>query len=277
MAKVTVAIPTLNGSRYIEEAISSVLKQTYDDFELLIIDNYSTDGTKKIVQEFRDPRIQYIRNPKQVNIITNWNNCLKSAKGDYLLILGDDDSIYPSFLQETVMTLDNNQEVGFVYAKCYKVDEKGKNKAPWGYQYMPQGKHSGADYIIESAKLGVNLTNSTTTLINLNLVKKVGQFSPEVSDNTFDFNMWLKIANVYPVYFINEFLASYREHDKQVSKVHWRGKFPSGKIGTQLEIINALTRLNQDNKEDDIRLIGELVEKSLLRLRNVLKDFDPSF
>jgi GT2 family glycosyltransferase len=277
MAKVTVAIPTLNGSKYIKEAIDSVLKQIYEDFELVIIDNHSTDCTKKIVQETNDQRIRYIRNPKQVDIITNWNNCLRAAKGDYLLILGDDDLIYSDFLQNTVKILDKNQDVGFVYAKCYKVDEKGKNKAPWGYQYMTQGKHLGVDYIIKTAKLGVNLTNSTTTLINLSLVKKIGQFFPEVADNTFDFNMWLKIANLYPVYFINKFLASYREHKGQVSEVHWRGRFPSGKIGAQLEIINTLINLDQSNGKVDPRLIKELLSKSLVRLKNILKDFDPSF
>ena len=97
MAKVTIAIPTLNGSRFIGEAISSVLEQTFTDFELLIIDNHSTDGTKTKINEFHDPRIKYFRNIKQVDIIENWNNCLTLANGKYLLILGYDIYYVPNF------------------------------------------------------------------------------------------------------------------------------------------------------------------------------------
>lgn len=279
MINVTIAIPTLNGAEYIKEAITSVLNQTYQGFELLIVDNHSTDQTKNIIKNIKDPRIRYVRNKKQIDIISNWNRCLALANGKYLLILGDDDVIYPNFLRDTVKILDKYPDVGFVFSKCYKIDENGKIKSPWGYQYLSSGKHFGSEYLLKTARLGVNLTNSTTALLNLKLVKRIGVFTPEIASNTFDFNMWLKIANHYNVYFVNVFLASYREHKKQVSECHWRGEFPSGKIGTQLEIVNALNNLkvNTGNKEVDPKVIKKLIEKSLIRIRTVLKDFDQNF
>ena len=60
----------------------------------------------------------------------------------------------------------------------------------------------------------------------MNIVKKVGAFRSEVASNTFDFNMWLRIANYSNIYFLDSFLALYREHKKQISEQHWRGDFP---------------------------------------------------
>jgi glycosyltransferase involved in cell wall biosynthesis len=266
-----VAIPTLNGSRYIENAINSVLAQTYQQFELVIIDNHSRDETAEIIAKFEDKRIRYIRNKGEVDIITNWNHCLEQADKGYLLILGDDDLIYPSFLEKTVTTLKKNPQAGFVFTKCYKIDVQGKIISPWGYNYLRAGNHNGRDYILETARLGYNLTNSTTTLINLKELKRTGSFSGAVARNTFDFNMWLKIASLSDVYFLNEFLAEYREHPNQVSEEHWRGNFPSGKIGTQLEIINALSMLEPSPT------IQKLIRQSVERLVEIIQGFQANF
>lgn len=76
MPKITIAIPTYNRAKLLTEAIESVLVQTYEDFELLISDNASTDETKNVVVSFKNPRIRYHRNKKNIGMMNNWNKCV---------------------------------------------------------------------------------------------------------------------------------------------------------------------------------------------------------
>jgi len=93
---VTVAIPTYNsGERFLSDAIDSVLAQSFTNFELLISDNCSPDNTSDVVAEYQDPRIRYVRHETNIGANANFNYCLDDARGDYLLLLSDDDLIDP--------------------------------------------------------------------------------------------------------------------------------------------------------------------------------------
>ena len=89
--KVTVAIPTYNRAHYLPEAIESVLAQTFQDFELLILDNASTDNTPELVKSFKDERIRYVRNQTNIGMFGNCNKALELARGEYVIIFHDDD------------------------------------------------------------------------------------------------------------------------------------------------------------------------------------------
>src|SRR5689334_23136615 len=97
-SKVTIAIPTYNRANFLKEAIESCLKQTFRDFELLVVDNASDDKTEDVVRSFKDNRISYHRNDKNLGIIGNWNKSIDLAKGELLMILGDDDKLHNNFL-----------------------------------------------------------------------------------------------------------------------------------------------------------------------------------
>ena len=79
ISKVNICIPVYNGSAYIAESINSVLAQTYEDFQLIVCDNCSTDNTGEIVRSFQDPRITYIRNAENLGLVGNANRCLELA------------------------------------------------------------------------------------------------------------------------------------------------------------------------------------------------------
>jgi len=98
----TVGIPVWK-SRFLAEAIESVLKQRFSDFELVIVDDASPDNIKELVMAFKDSRIRYFRNEKNFGaryLVDNWNVCLKKARGRYFLLLGDDDRLEPDCLEE---------------------------------------------------------------------------------------------------------------------------------------------------------------------------------
>jgi len=239
---VTVAIPTCNRCSYLGTAISSVLDQTMGDLELLVIDNASTDSTEALAKSFCDRRLQYFRNDQNIGIIENWNRAIELAKGDYLIILGDDDRLTNSFLEESVRVHKAHPNVGLSFSHCNKVDQDGRYIRQWGYDFMPAGLARGVDYLYWTLHYEACLTNSSTALLKTSVLRKHGKFVVAYARNVFDFNMWIKIASDFDVYFIDKNLCDYRIHPLQVSQLHWRDKF-TGKIGTYLELFHILSLL----------------------------------
>jgi glycosyltransferase involved in cell wall biosynthesis len=235
--QVTVAIPTYNRARYVCLAIASVLRQTSTDFELLIVDNASTDATGALVKAIDDSRVRYQRNAENIGILANWNRCVELAKGKYLLILGDDDQLHSRFLEASLGAHRLHPNIGFSFTHCNKVDDEGKHMRLWGYDFPPSGLISGEDYLFWTLQHEACLTNSSTTLLNLEVLRRSGKFMVEYAKNVFDFNMWIRITAGHDVFFVDETLCDYRVHRDQVSQLHWRDQL-TGKIGTYLELIH---------------------------------------
>lgn len=249
---VTIAIPTYNRDRYINKSIDSALKQTYKDIEVLVVDNASTDSTSKLVKKYNDKRVRYIRNKKNVGMMNNWNKCIRLAKGDYLLILGDDDVLSPDAVK-IALNIHKNNNLGFTFAHCNKVDEEGEFIQKWGYKYPSKGKMSGVEYLYYTLKYQSCLTNSSTVLVSAKVYKEVGDFTFEKGKNTFDFNMWIKIASRFDVFFIDRVICDYRVHKDQVSETHWGKKsIPTGKIGTYLELYKVISILDKKVNESSL-------------------------
>src|SRR5687768_14893088 len=90
--RVSVLIPTYNYARYLDEAIQSAIRQTFTDFEIIIVDNNSTDNTAEVISKYlTDPRIRYYRNKSNIGLINNFNRCLELATGQYIKFLLADD------------------------------------------------------------------------------------------------------------------------------------------------------------------------------------------
>lgn len=112
MAKVTVLMPTYNVAPYVKEAIGSVLRQTYRDFELLVIDDCSTDDTVAVVRSIEDPRIRIVQNEKNVGLAENLNRGLSHITTEYAARMDGDDIAEPFWLEREVAVLDNNPDIG---------------------------------------------------------------------------------------------------------------------------------------------------------------------
>jgi glycosyltransferase involved in cell wall biosynthesis len=108
--RVTIGLPVYNGENFIEDTINSILNQQFQDFELIISDNASTDRTESICREFArgDNRIQYYRNDKNIGAAPNFNNIVPKARGEYFKWMAHDDVIMPEFLNRCVEVLDND-------------------------------------------------------------------------------------------------------------------------------------------------------------------------
>jgi glycosyltransferase involved in cell wall biosynthesis len=123
---VTVAIPTYNrAERFLPAAISAACGQTYRNLEILVSDNASQDKTTDVVASFRDPRIRYHRHQENIGGSPNINFCIREARGAYIHLLMDDDSIDPDFVECCIAAAHSNPEAGLVRTGTRVIDDAG--------------------------------------------------------------------------------------------------------------------------------------------------------
>jgi len=106
--KITVFIPAYNREKYIGDAIESILAQTFTNYEILLIDDGSTDGTVDIMRSYTDPRLRIIRNEKNLGIPKTRNKGIEHARGEYIAMLDSDDRAYPTRLEKQAAFMDRH-------------------------------------------------------------------------------------------------------------------------------------------------------------------------
>lgn len=124
---VSIILPTYNGSRYVREAIESCLAQTYRHWELIVVDDCSTDSTPAIIAEHaaRDPRIKSIRHPQNMKLPAALNTGHAAAQGHYLTWTSDDNRFLSRAIEEMVKFMEQHSSIGMVYTDCIIIDENG--------------------------------------------------------------------------------------------------------------------------------------------------------
>lgn len=226
--KVSVCIPVYNGANYIAESIASVLAQTYRDFRLVVCDNCSTDNTADIVQSFRDPRVTYVRNQKNLGVVGNYNRALSIVESDYICFWHHDDVMLPENLEHKVFVLDNNPKVGFVHSNVILIDTEGKALAQQWWE------DSERDYIEDGLtvfhRFIRNMPIGAMIFIGAVLARRtcylrLGGYRPELR-YTHDSEMWMRMSLFYDVACLGTPLVKWRQHQNSASSglgydVHW--------------------------------------------------------
>ena len=216
--QITVAMPVFNGEGYVHLAIQSVLDQTHSDFELLIVDNCSTDGTLDVVKTFSDPRIRLHVNSTNLGMVGNWNRSVELATGEYIKFLSHDDLLDATCLEEQITGFLNHKQenIGIVTCKKRVINEFGKKVMP-GFGLRGQSRLiSGRVAIRKSIRSGRNIIGEpSVVLIKTSVLKSAGPF--ELPAFTPDIKMWFKILQKNNLYFIDKTLASYRISEQSTS------------------------------------------------------------
>lgn len=210
MTPVSVILTSFNGVTrgYLGFAIESVLNQTYKEFELLIIDDGSMDGTKEFCKKYLDDsRVQYIY---QVNkgLASARNTGIEKSQGKYICFLDDDDVWKEDKLQKQVEFFEKNPDVGMVYTNLELIDEIGK---VIGYQ-----KHKANGDIYKELFFENIVDAPSSCMIKKEVFEKVGNFKEWMKSNE-DYELWFRIAKEYKIYSINEPLVEYRVHQNKMS------------------------------------------------------------
>lgn len=123
---VSIVMPSYNTAKYIEETLNSVLKQTYSNWELIIVDDCSSDNTDEIVAKFDDKRIIYLKNDKNFGAAMSRNRALKEANGKYIAFLDSDDLWMPDKLEKQIQYM-KEHNYDFTYTNYEEIDENSKS------------------------------------------------------------------------------------------------------------------------------------------------------
>ena len=194
MTEITVIIPTYNRAKRVCRAVSSVLDQTFTAFEIIVIDDASTDDTIERLGEFSD-RIQIIRHTENRGVSAARNSGIKKAKGKYIALLDSDDYWMPEKLQVQNNFFNENPDAFICQARELWV-RKGKRVNPSKKHMKPSG-----DIFIPSLKLC--LVSPSAVMFKRSLLDETGMFDEEFPVCE-DYDLWLRIAYKYPVYLIEQ-------------------------------------------------------------------------
>lgn len=147
--RVSIGLPVYNGEKYLAETVESLLLQTFEDFELIISDNASTDATEEICRGFaaRDRRVGYVRQPANRGPAWNFNHVFERAAGDYFRWAAHDDLCAPEHLARCVEVLDRDPSVILAYPRTAVIDEKGELVAEDGFPHWPEPERPDAPYL----------------------------------------------------------------------------------------------------------------------------------
>jgi hypothetical protein len=209
MPKVTVVIPAYNAMRYLPETMETVLAQTFTNFEVLVVNDGSTDNTAEWVSQVTDARVRMVSQANQ-GLAGARNTGIINALGEYIAFIDADDLWERTKLEKQVRCLDENPEVGLVYTWTALADENGK----------PTGRviSSHAEGNVWQQLLEFNMVCcGSTPLIRRICFDKVGLFSVELRTSE-DWDMWLRMAPKFHFGVVKEPLIRYRQHSHTLSK-----------------------------------------------------------
>jgi len=207
---VTVLIPVYNCQKYLREAIDSILNQTFEDFELLIIDDGSRDASYKIIKSYDDPRIRTIQNKKNHGLVITRNKGVASARGKYIAFLDCDDIAHPERLTEQVSFLEQNPEFGMVGSWIEMIDE---NSRLTGEVML----YTASPEEIPRILLFSNYFAQSAVLIRKNTLPSVPYRSYSVAE---DYDLWVRIAQKTKVWNLQKILVKYRVHQSSATFTH---------------------------------------------------------
>jgi glycosyltransferase involved in cell wall biosynthesis len=216
MPKVSVVIPVFNGEHFIQQTIESVLAQTFQDFEIIVVDDGSTDNTAEIVKGFGGKvTYQYQAN---AGADIAYNAGIASATGEFVAFLDHDDAWHPEKLARQVAILDRHPGVGLTYTELEYVDEEGRllNRTTWVEKRKVKGDLTGDFRSILFNKFPCAIPSAM--MIRRNILNQVGGFDPDLPPNGHgDVEMCILAGQISQLYFTITPLTQYRMHRRQMT------------------------------------------------------------
>jgi glycosyltransferase involved in cell wall biosynthesis len=208
--KVSVIIPTCNRAQFLRAAVESVLNQTFQDFEIIVVDDASSDETPQAARSFADGRVRYLRQEPKKGQGAARNAGIRAARGEYIALLDDDDEWLPTKLRKQVALLRAlPDEVGLIYTGYYRIDAASKRVLA---EVMPTERGKVYDALGRGNWIGT----CSTVLLRRRCLNKAGLFDEDLASGA-DYDMWLRVAREFEVDFIDEPLVRYSVHDRRIS------------------------------------------------------------
>ena len=249
--KVSVCIPTYNYAAFLPEAIESVLGQRFADFELIIIDDNSTDDTRAVVQSYaeKDPRIRFSVNRANLGMVENWNLCLDQARGEYIKFLFADDVLAsPDALGRMAALLEANSSVSLVCSARNLIDEKSQVLRV--ESNFKTGIWAGTDVINRCLSRKRNLVGEPSVVM-FRKAQACRGFLVSYRQIV-DFEMWFHLLEQGSFAYLDEPLCSFRVHGRQQTTAN---------------------RESVSNVQEDINFIDEYLGKDYVTVSSFLRKY----
>ncbi len=205
--KVSVVIPTYNRAHLISRAIQSVLDQTYQDLEIIIVDDGSTDNTEEIVKSFKDERIRFIRYDKNKGASAARNTGIRASKGEYIAFQDSDDEWFPDKLEQQMKVFRiSPPEIGVVYSGFYRIEADKKIYVPSDFITQKEGN-------IHNELLKGNFVGTPAVLIKKECFENTKYFDENLPALE-DWELWIEISKHYVFKYVNKpLLYTYSTRD----------------------------------------------------------------
>jgi glycosyltransferase involved in cell wall biosynthesis len=212
---ITIGIPTRNRLSYLQNALKSAISQTYSNIEIVISDNFSNDGTEEYLNTIRDSRVKIFRQSKLLDMIDNWNFCLKNSSGNYFILLSDDDSLDLNAVEKINKTFCSIPHIGKVAAfGCNIIDEQDSLIKTIRYTTNILPKKN----ILSKYLLGFFSVPMCSTVHYTESLREIGGYSQKhvLAADTF---AWLSSVFRYGnLHLFPENIANYRIHSQMTTK-----------------------------------------------------------
>ena len=207
--KISICIPTYNRKEYLLQALKSALAQRYENFEVVVVDDGSTDGTQEMMQSMQDTRIRYIRNAINQGRSYTRNRCIDEARGEYILWLDDDDTLAEDILDQYLLLLDRYKESDIVYGNLRNLDTGELFFTPKDFY---QNSHTLMNNLLT---VGCPLPNPAT-MVKKELYERFGKYDEEFV-RAQDYEFWTRVALHATVKKYDGLSCNYRIHDDNIS------------------------------------------------------------
>ncbi len=275
---VSIILPNYNYEQYLDQRIESILNQTYTDFELLILDDCSTDGSKSVIESFKDERIRvYYNETNTGSPFPQWDKGIQLSKGEYIWIAEADDYCSDTMLEELLNKAEASKSA-ICFAESIVVDGKGEEKGLWCDMNVKGPNKSifnsdfeinGKEFIEKNLIFENAIPNASAVLFKKKIYQDVGGVDKHIP-NCADWLLWIKMLSKGNVAYISKPLNAFRRHGSSVINSIKRGEGNENKfyeyysMTMRLELRKWLININGNkilNKINDAYILKDLSRK----------------
>lgn len=218
---ITIAIPTRNRASLVKSCVTSALAQTYQNIEVFVSDNASTDDTLATLGAIKNDKLRVMTNPENVGLVGNFNNCIREAKGDYIVLMSDDNTLDPEFLEKCVRLARMEPNIPIVLA-AYDIlvmDEFAANETRVVPAVLSKKLSTGnwdGTQILEEYLHGRISAQSLSSIIRTDILRRNGGY-PSAHPYACDEAIWIPVLLEGRAGLVNERCATYIAHGSSVS------------------------------------------------------------
>ncbi len=207
---ISVLMPAYNAERYLREAISSVLQQRFSNYELLVINDGSTDNTAGIARSFHDPRIRIVENERNLGLIETLNRGIEEARGQYIARLDADDITLAGRFEAQLKVLSQDPQAVMATGWAQVIDTQGRLKYTARWNFSPEALY----YLLHFR----NCITHSSVMIRKKALQQVGPYS-SAAQHAEDFELWGRLSRVGRIIHLRRAVVRWREHCDSISSV----------------------------------------------------------